>query len=117
MSEATRSCTVLFFGKVAGHLIESDEGYTFTYDINFLLDPNAMPISVTLPLRQDEYFSKELHPFFDGLIPEGWTLNIAVKNWKLDPRDRMGLLLACCADCIGAVSIINNISSKEDNNQ
>lgn len=29
MSEATRSCTVLFFGKVAGHLTESDEGYTW----------------------------------------------------------------------------------------
>ena len=46
-----------------------------------------------------------LFPFFDGLIPEGWLLNIAEKNWKLKPRDRMGLLMACCLDCIGAVSI------------
>ena len=46
-----------------------------------------------------------LFPFFDGLIPEGWLLDIAEKNWKLNPRDRMGLLLACCKDCIGAVSI------------
>jgi len=46
-----------------------------------------------------------LFSFFDGLIPEGWLLDIAEKNWKLDPRDRMGLLLACCRDCIGAVSI------------
>jgi serine/threonine-protein kinase HipA len=43
--------------------------------------------------------------FFDGLIPEGWLLRIAEKNWKLNERDRMGLLLACCKDCIGAVSI------------
>jgi serine/threonine-protein kinase HipA len=46
-----------------------------------------------------------MFPFFDGLIPEGWLLNIAEKNWKLRPRDRMGLLLACCKDCIGAVSV------------
>jgi serine/threonine-protein kinase HipA len=39
------------------------------------------------------------------LIPEGWLLTIAEKNWKLNPRDRMGLLLACCEDCIGAVSV------------
>jgi serine/threonine-protein kinase HipA len=39
------------------------------------------------------------------LIPEGWLLEIAEKNWKLDPRDRMGLLLTCCKDCIGAVSV------------
>jgi serine/threonine-protein kinase HipA len=46
-----------------------------------------------------------LHPFFDGLIPEGWLLDIAEKNWKINNRDRMSLLLACCKDCIGAVSI------------
>jgi serine/threonine-protein kinase HipA len=40
------------------------------------------------------------------MIPEGWLLDIAEHTWKLDPRDRMGLLLACCRDCIGAVSVI-----------
>jgi len=39
------------------------------------------------------------------LIPEGWLLAVAERNWKLDPRDRMGLLLNCCRDCIGAVSV------------
>jgi serine/threonine-protein kinase HipA len=46
-----------------------------------------------------------LFSFFDGLIPEGWLLDIAEKNWKLNPRDRMGLLLMCCKDCIGAISV------------
>jgi hypothetical protein len=44
--------------------------------------------------------------FFDGLIPEGWLLEIAEKTWKIDPRDRMGLLLACCRDCIGAAGVV-----------
>lgn len=43
--------------------------------------------------------------FFDGLIPEGWLLDIVERNWKIDQRNRMSLLLACCKDCIGAVSI------------
>ena len=47
-----------------------------------------------------------MFPFFDGLIPEGWLLDIAETNWKINQRDRMGLLLAFCKDCIGAVSII-----------
>ena len=46
-----------------------------------------------------------MFPFFDGLIPEGWLLDIAQKNWKLNPRDRMEILLKTCHDCIGAVSI------------
>jgi serine/threonine-protein kinase HipA len=47
-----------------------------------------------------------LFPFFDGLIPEGWLLDIAEKNWKLNEKDRMGLLLTFCKNCIGAVSIV-----------
>ena len=58
-----------------------------------------------MPLREESFQSNTLHPFFDGLIPEGWLLDIAQKNWKIDARDRMALLLACCRDCIGAVSI------------
>jgi serine/threonine-protein kinase HipA len=46
-----------------------------------------------------------MFPFFDGLIPEGWLLNIAVRTWKLDQRDRMGLLLTVCRDPIGAVRV------------
>ena len=68
------------------------------------------PISLTLPLQEKPFTSKILFPFFDGLIPEGWLLDIAQNNWKLNPRDRMGLLIACCKDCIGAVSVhpLNN---------
>jgi len=88
-----------------GWLIENEEGYHFTYDLQYLSRLNVPPVSLTLPLQADTYSSKVLFPFFDGLIPEGWLLDIAEKNWKLNPRDRMGLLLACCKDCIGAVTV------------
>ena len=52
-------------------------------------------------------YAKEKGLTFDGLIPEGWLLNIAENNWKINQRDRMSLLLACCKDCIGAVSVIS----------
>jgi serine/threonine-protein kinase HipA len=90
----------------AGMIVEDETGYHFTYDEQYLNKPAAVPVSLTLPLRKHPYTSKTMIPFFDGLIPEGWLLDIAQKNWKLDPRDRMGLLLACCKDCIGAVSVI-----------
>ena len=59
-----------------------------------------------MSLEAKAYNSKTMPPFFDGLIPEGWLLDIVEKNWKIDPRDRMSLLLAFCKDCIGAVSVI-----------
>ena len=89
----------------AGVLSESDEGYSFVYDKEYLRLDAAQPISLTLPLQEAPFLSLTLHPFFDGLIPEGWLLDIAQKNWKIADRDRMAFLLACCHDCIGAVSI------------
>lgn len=90
---------------IAGWLTQDENGYHFAYDATYLKTGIPEAVSKTLPLQEDVFRSKNLFPFFDGLIPEGWLLDIAEKNWKLDARDRMGLLLACCKDCIGAVSV------------
>lgn len=97
----------------AGTLVEDDEGFHYTYEEEYLNKDNAEPISLTLPLTASTYSSKILFPFFDGLIPEGWLLDIVEKNWKLDGRDRMSILLVTCKDCIGAVSV-ELIKSNED---
>lgn len=89
----------------AGWLSQDENGYHFAYDPAYLAIHNPEPVSLTLPVQEAPFNSKVLFPFFDGLIPEGWLLDIAEKNWKLNPRDRMGLLLSCCKDCIGAVSV------------
>jgi serine/threonine-protein kinase HipA len=44
-----------------------------------------------LPLREQPYVKRVLFPFFNGLIPKGWLLEVAERNWKLNPRDRLGL--------------------------
>ncbi|MBK8668689.1 MAG: HipA N-terminal domain-containing protein [Saprospiraceae bacterium] len=91
-----------------GKIYETEDGYYFQYDETYLKNDDFQAISLTLPKQLTPYHSKTLFAFFDGLIPEGWLLDIAQKNWKINNRDRMGLLLACCKDCIGAVSVIKN---------
>lgn len=91
--------------QLAGWIMQDDKGYHFEYAKTYLSQTDAKPVSLTLPLQDAIFTSNILFPFFDGLIPEGWLLDIAEKNWKLNPRDRMGLLLACCKDCIGSVSV------------
>lgn len=101
-----RSGKVYVDDRLAGTVIETDEGsYTFSYDSDYLQYEKALSVSLTLPLREEAYTSNILFPFFDGLIPEGWLLDLSITNWKLNAKDRMGLLLACCEDCIGNVSI------------
>jgi serine/threonine-protein kinase HipA len=100
-----RKAKIYMNDTLAGYLSENEDGYSFIYDKDYLTGSIVKPISLTLPLQDKPHVSKMMFPFFDGLIPEGWLLEIAEKNWKLNARDRMGLLLACCRDCIGAVSI------------
>jgi serine/threonine-protein kinase HipA len=88
-----------------GILTEDETGYTFLYDAAYLGDNDAEPIAIAFPLQEEPFKSNILFPFFDGLIPEGWLLDVAVRNWKIRRNDRMGMLLTCCRDCIGAVSV------------
>lgn len=108
-----KQAVVLLRGKKAGVLTEDENGYTFQYDADFLASDRAEAVSLTLPLTNDVYRDKTLFPFFDGLIPEEWLLDIAEKNWKIDARDRMSLLMACCKDCIGAVGVEPIIDEEE----
>ena len=101
-----RRAEVRVEGELAGLLVEGEDGFLFQYDEAYLVRPGARPISLSMPLRADPYTDKRMLPFFDGLIPEGWLLEIAQSTWKIDPRDRMGLLLACCRHCIGVVEIL-----------
>ena len=101
-----RKASVYYKDYLAGILTETNDGeYVFQYDEAYIRDYPAAFITFTMPVTSKPYKDKRLFPFFEGLIPEGWLLDIASKSWKINPNDRMGLLLVCCQNCIGAVSI------------
>lgn len=96
----SRKGNVFFLDQKVASIEETDEGqYRFQYTVQ-------EPVSLTLKWQNEPYESPFLFPFLDGLIPEGWLLGIATKNWKLDANDRLALLLTVCRDCIGAVSVL-----------
>ncbi len=109
-----RKAKVLYNEKLAGVLTETNDGdYLFVYDKEYITNYSDQFLTFTMPVRDKEYESNRLFPFFEGLIPEGWLLEIASKSWKINKNDRMGLLLACCKNCIGAVSIEQIIEGDE----
>mgnify|MGYP003482505766 FL=1 len=109
-----KTALIQYKGKDAGILKETDEGYEFQYNEGYLSDTASKPVSLTLPLTDKPFKSNVLFPFFDGLIPEGWLLDVALRNTDISELDRFSLLLLCCKDCIGAVSVI---PFKEDSNE
>lgn len=100
-----RQANVYYKDQLAGVLTENDEGYEFSYLQTYLQANNAKPVSLTLPLQEHAFKSGVLFPFFDGLIPEGWLLDVAMRNMDISILDRMSLLMVCCKDCVGAISI------------
>lgn len=103
-----RRAEVYMGDRLAGILEEGEEGFTFTYVYSYRAQryPDNIPVTKTMPVREAPYFQKRLFPFFDNLIPEGVLLATAMKVRHLDESDRMGLLLACCDECCGAVSVL-----------
>ncbi len=93
-------------GHRVGVIEETGTGSRFTYDAAWLARPDAVPVSVTLPLRPESYESRGLLPFFENLLPEGWLLELSTAKLKIPKDDAFGLLLATCADCVGAVEVI-----------
>ena len=102
-----RRANIYYKELLAGKLTETNEGeFVFKYDDQYVKNHPGEFITFTMPVANKPYIEKRLFPFFEGLIPEGWLLDIASKSWKINPNDRMGLLLACCQNCIGAVGVI-----------
>lgn len=98
---------VYYKDHLAGIITETHDGeYTFQYNDQYVNDHPDDFITFTMPVTRKAYTDTRLFAFFEGLIPEGWLLDIASENWKINRYDRMGLLLACCQNCIGAVSVI-----------
>lgn len=110
---SARRGIVSLAGARVGVIEETDGSTRFSYDSAWLSSSGALPISLTLPLRAEPYESRGLHPFFENLLPEGWLLEISTAKLKISKDDAFGLLLATCADCIGAVEIRNATEADE----
>lgn len=96
---------VMMFGQLAGQLTVEKGSWIFQYDEAYQNLVNKPPISNSLPKSKSVTVGKEILPFFDGLLPEGWVITsferfgVKVEN----KEDAVGLFLK---DAIGAASLI-----------
>jgi HipA-like protein len=102
-----RSGLVCLNGRPVGTLEESEDRrfITFRYDESYLRGPDAVPVSLTIPLSLEPLETWGLHPFFRNLLPEGWLRALSIAKLKVSEDDEFGLLLATGADCAGAVEV------------
>lgn len=105
---AARRGLVRLDGHPAGILEESEDRrfVVFRYDPAYVASPDAVAVSLRLPLSPDPVETWGLHPFFRNLLPEGWLRALSVAKLKVAEDDEFGMLLATGADCAGAVEIV-----------
>ena len=115
-----RSGKIFKHDKSLGTLHETTSGsIVFSYDEAWRANEREW-VSLTLPftLCDSPLEARNLPSFFDGLIPEGWLLDIACKLKPELNKDRFGLLLAIAKDCIGSVSVIpDGLNKPEEGTQ
>ena len=99
-----REAKVFYNNRLAGVLTETESGFQFQYDHNYLA--GGTPISYTLPLREEAFDSAQLHGFFENLVAEGWLRKLQTQQQRINESDRFGLLLANGRDLIGAVTVV-----------
>lgn len=102
-----RRAAVRRAGVRVGELVELQGGTTrFSYDREYLARADARAIAPNLPLRAEPFDTPGLHPVFEGLLPQGWMLDIDLRKYRLKSGDQFGLLLATGRHTIGAIEVI-----------
>ena len=80
--------------------------FVFAYDKAYLLNEKSKPVSLTLPLRSEEYRSPYLFPAFSNILSEGENRQIQSRLLRIDAEDDFGILLATCQyDTVGAITV------------
>lgn len=86
-------------GKLAGILFEQVymKEYVFSYDADY----SGLPVSLTMPVCQEDYVFDSFPPFLDGVLPEGLILESFLKREKLDKQDYFSQLIVLGQDLVG----------------
>ena len=97
-----RRVRVLLYGKLCGVLSQNEQGFSFEYDPKY----KGRSLSLSMPIEDGRFDSKELHPFFLSLAPEGWLKKRYSELQKIDENDPLGMLLSNGENLLGAVQLI-----------
>ena len=97
-----RSAQVYVMGELAGVLKEFTGGkHVFRYLDTY----EGSPVSLTMPLSQQEYSFDGFPALFEGLLPEGDMLEGLLRQCKIDRTDLFAQLISVGREMVGTVTV------------
>jgi serine/threonine-protein kinase HipA len=102
-----RTLDVYLRRNFAGQLIQDKNGHlAFFYAGGWLNNPNATPLSHSLPLRKEKFNLNECRGFFAGVLPDESKRGIIAKNLGISARNDFAMLERIGGECAGAVTFV-----------
>ncbi|WP_395344819.1 HipA N-terminal domain-containing protein [Ningiella sp. W23] len=98
-------------GYDSGQLFEENNHTIFRYSDNVTCEHF---VSLTMPVRKQEYSHSKLLPIFEMHLPEGYLLSVIKKHFaKITRTDDLGLLHILSTSVDGRISYSGNIQESE----
>ena len=99
---------VFLNGRHVGRLNRSASGATdFQYDRSWLDWEHALPVSLSLPLREDRYIGAPVTAVFENLLPDNDSIRRRIaERVGAQGTDAYSLLAAIGRDCVGALQFL-----------
>ena len=103
-----RPLRVFINGQLVGFFLKDPGGtVAFGYDESWLARDKAIPVSLSLPLREDPFKGPAVAAFFENLLPDSETLRRRVsEKVGAEGMDAYSLLSRIGRDCVGALQFL-----------
>src|SRR5436305_557455 len=102
-----RTLDVYLHQDLIGQLMQDDHGQmVFDYAESWLKNPNAIPLSHSLPLGKERFTRNECRGFFAGILPEESKRDMIARNLGISAKNDFAMLEQIGGECAGAVTFI-----------
>lgn len=96
-----REGTLVSVGRIRGATSSTAQ---FCYDGAYL-SGTPVPISISLPLKEEPFSPERTKSFFEGLLPEGFTRRSVAQWMHVDEGDYLTILHGLGRECLGALCV------------
>lgn len=100
--------SVLLNNRLVGQLVKASSGaISFNYDQSWLDWESAIPVSLSMPLREGAYRGEQVTAVFENLLPDSQPLlRRAAEKVGAAGTDAYSMLSAIGRDCVGALQFL-----------
>ncbi len=108
--------TVLLNGRLVGLLrLAASGAISFSYDAEWLAWEHAMPISVSLPLREEAHQGAPVIAYLENLLPDNQAIRERVgARVRAGGTDAWHMLEKIGRDCVGALQFVSGTRSEPE---